>query len=856
MNIFSALELIAFVSYVGLGIFVLQIDIRSRRNQVFCLMTLSFACWALGYVFMHSAPDEAFYRQWLRLSSSGWVFTPPLVLHFFILFTRPLSLTGRRWLLGVIYLPAFAFLYRALTATVLAGTVSRGALGWIELPDYGSPWFFAFTAYYVACTLLAFALCWSWSRRPSTSRQEQRSASVVVLSGLLTLAAVVVVEVVLPLFVDLPDTSSLVVLIWAGGTSYAILRQEFMQLTPAAAAEGILATMSDPVLLIDAEGKTLRVNQATLDLLHRSEREVVGRPWQSIFGGDQRVDLQGLLEGPLTAGPVRNVEMELRTRAGETVPVMVSFSRIRSPERRPLGVVAVCRDITDRKRADRALRDSEERYRALYADIPSTYFTIDPAGTVLSVNAYGASELGYTVDELVGGSVLKVFPPDQQAEATAHVAECLEHPGEVFVWELRKVRKDGSVLQVRETARAVPDQQAGMIVLIVCENVTERRILQQQLAQAQKMEAIGRLAGGVAHDFNNLLTAIRGFAELHLAEHEPGDPGRADVLEIEHAADRAVELTGGLLAFSRRAEVHATPTDLATVAREAVTLLRRLVGEHIEVRLEAATGLPLVLCDRPQIEQVLLNLAANARDAMPTGGTLRITVTAATLSESVAAGHPGARAGRHVLLAVSDTGVGMDSSVQARLFEPFFTTKPRGEGTGLGLASVYGIVQGASGFIDVTSRPGGGSVFSIYLPAVEGETPEERSQKDADRADGRGTEAIMLVEDEPAVRLFALRVLEAHGYRVSAFADPAVALDAAIENPTAYDALVTDVIMPAMSGPTLADRIALVRPGLPVLFMSGYEADALPAGAPRPLAKPFSGRDLTSAVAALFGREA
>ena len=512
--------------------------------------------------------------------------------------------------------------------------------------------------------------------------------------------------------------------------------------------------------------------------------------------------------------------------------------------------------MTDRGRAEQALRESEERYRALYADIPSMYFTVDPGGIVLSVNAFGASQLGYTEDELEGGSVLRTIPRDRQAEAIAHLAECVVHPGAVFSWELLRVRKNGSLLDVKETARAVSDQQGGLIVLIVCEDITERHILQQQLAQAQKMEAVGRLAGGVAHDFNNLLTAIRGFAELHLAEHPPGDTGRDDVLEIERAAERAAQLTQRLLAFSRRADVHPVALDLAEVAGDAVALLRRLVGEDINVALDISTDVPCVFADRLQIDQVLLNLAANARDAMPAGGELRIAVTAAVLSKAFVKSHPGAQTGHHVLLEVSDTGVGMDDATQAHLFEPFFTTKPPGEGTGLGLASVYGIVKQAGGYIGVESRPGGGSVFRVYLPALDGATPEAPPKAATGNTRTDATETILLVEDEPAVRIFAQRVLDDHGYRVLAFGDPAVALDAAISDPGAFDALVTDVVMPTMSGPTLAERIAAIRPDLPVLFMSGHGGNVLPAGAPPPLAKPFSAGDLADAVGALFGRAA
>jgi signal transduction histidine kinase len=418
---------------------------------------------------------------------------------------------------------------------------------------------------------------------------------------------------------------------------------------------------------------------------------------------------------------------------------------------------------------------------------------------------------------------------------------------------VRHLRANGTTIQVEVTSHELLwNGRTARVVLAI--DVTERKSLEAQLRQAQKMEAVGLLAGGIAHDFNNLLTAIRGFAELHLTEHPLGDPGRVDVLEIEHAADRATQLTRDLLSFSRRADVHPVALDLAEVVSGAAALVRRLVGEHIVVRVETASPVPCVLADRVEIDQVLLNLAANARDSMPSGGEVLIRVATVTLTRAFTEAHPGARLGSNVLLEVGDTGFGMDEATQSHLFEPFFTTKRPGEGTGLGLASVYGIVKQANGYIDVESGPDTGSVFRIYLPALEVATPAARARFATDQVRSNGAETILLVEDEPAVRLFAQRVLVDAGYAVLAFADPKVALDAAIGNPGAFDALVTDVVMPTMSGPTLAERIAALRPGLPVLFMSGYGRDMVPASAPTPLVKPFTASDLAAAVGALFGR--
>ncbi len=531
---------------------------------------------------------------------------------------------------------------------------------------------------------------------------------------------------------------------------------------------------------------------------------------------------------------------------------------LRSQSGEITGTVTASQDITEKHAVEQALRQSEERFRTLFDFASDAIFIHDIGGRFLEVNRTACERLGYSRDELLTMSPTEISPPEFAA-LVAEREDALADVGASF-FETAHVRKDGTVVPV-EVSATIIDLDGHRAVLNIARDISERRgaeadrtALEGQLRAAQKMEAIGRLAGGVAHDFNNLLTAIHGFAELHLAEHPPGDPGRADVLEIERAAERATQLTMGLLAFSRRADAHPTPLDLAAIVRDAMALLRRLVGEDIVVRLEADAEVPLVLADPVQIEQVLLNLAANARDAMPTGGTLGIAVRRSVLTRTFVRSHAGAHAGLHALLEVSDTGVGMDATTQTHLFEPFFTTKPSGEGTGLGLASVYGIVKQADGYIDVQSRLGRGSVVSAYLPAFEGAASAAQVEHSAIPANRGGSETILLVEDEPAVRLFAQRVLQQHGYRVLAFGDPVVALDAAIRDPTSYDALVTDVIMPVLSGPTLAERITATRPGLPVLFMSGYEAGALPAGAPPPLAKPFSSRDLADAVGALFRR--
>jgi signal transduction histidine kinase/integral membrane sensor domain MASE1/CheY-like chemotaxis protein len=545
-------------------------------------------------------------------------------------------------------------------------------------------------------------------------------------------------------------------------------------------------------------------------------------------------------------------------------------------------------DVTERRSAERTIAESESRYRDLFESSPVAIWEEDLSGAwerleqlrrsgIVDIEAYlrgdrsmveQCAELVSVID--VNGAAVRLHGAASKQELISNLTRTLTpksydafHKELVAMWAGEPhVQMDtglqslnGEPLSVTLSWTVAPGHEADYSrVIVVIVDETDRRRLEDQLRQGLKMEAIGRLAGGVAHDFNNLLTAIHGFAELHLGEHPPDDPGREDVLEIARAAERAAQLTRGLLAFGRRAEVHPEPLDLGDVARDAAGLMRRLVGENIVVSLNTEPELPCVLADRSHIDQILLNLAANARDAMPAGGVLGITVRPMTLNEAFVVVHRGAGTGRYVLLEVSDTGVGMDEATRAHLFEPFYTTKPRGEGTGLGLASVYGSVKQAGGYIDVESSQGGGSIFRIYLPTIEGVKAKAPKELATSPARGRGTETILLVEDEPAVCGFARRVLEGEGYRVVAFGDPAVALEALIDDPGSVDALITDIVMPTMSGPALAERITALRPGLPVLFMTGYAAGGLPAGAQAPLSKPFGAQELIDAAAALFGR--
>ena len=349
---------------------------------------------------------------------------------------------------------------------------------------------------------------------------------------------------------------------------------------------------------------------------------------------------------------------------------------------------------------------------------------------------------------------------------------------------------------------------------------SEKRKLEEQLLHAQRLESVGRLAGGIAHDFNNLLTVISGNAEFALASLEPGSPARSDILQIDEAARRAAQLTGQLLAFSRKQVLAPRVLQLNDTVESMSAMLRRLIGEDVVLELRLAPDLPHVRADPGQLEQVIVNLAVNARDAMPSGGQLTIETAAADMHETDAPEHAAATPGPHVVLTLTDTGTGMDAATKAAIFEPFFTTKPVGKGTGLGLATVYGIVRQSGGNVLVHSEPGHGTSFRIFLPPVDAPIEPMRSPATAELRGG--TETLLLAEDEPGVRALAIRILERGGYGVLAADGGRAALELASQHQGMIDLVVTDVVMPGMSGRELHESLEAQRPGLPVLYLSGH----------------------------------
>jgi PAS domain S-box-containing protein len=502
-----------------------------------------------------------------------------------------------------------------------------------------------------------------------------------------------------------------------------------------------------------------------------------------------------------------------------------------------------------------ALRESEAKNRALIEAIPDLILRIREDGTYAEMKAPKNFEALLSEAEALGKTAFDILPPDAADASIRAMRRALEtRQPEVVEYSLCP---NGETRHYE--ARLVPCGAED--VLGIVRDITSRKELEEQLRQSQKMDAVGRLAGGVAHDFNNMLTAIGGYAELLLMDLSAEDPRRADVAEIKKSADRAADLTRQLLAFSRRQVLQPRVLDLNRIVGDLMKLLRRLIPEDIELETRLESSLGLVRADPAQIEQILMNLAVNARDAIAGGGTITIETKPATVDDPYLPSHPKVEPGRYAVLAVSDTGQGMPRDIQSRIFEPFFTTKPPGSGTGLGLATVYGIVKQSGGYIWVYSEVGVGTTFKIYLPTVEEEVTapaDENPLPEASRPPGKEPESILLVEDDRAVRAFASRVLREQGYRVVEAGDGAEGLRLCRQHGCMVQLAITDVVMPGANGPEMAEELRRMRPELKLLYISGYAENAsvrrmLASGAPF-LQKPFGATTLLRTVRQVLDR--
>jgi hypothetical protein len=620
----------------------------------------------------------------------------------------------------------------------------------------------------------------------------------------------------------------------------------------------IVESSADAIIGATLDGVITSWNAGAAEIYGYTAEEIVGRVASVLVPPDRAGEPMRILETVRRGERIKNFETRRVRKDGALIDVLVSASPIRDANGAVVGVAAVARDVTERNRAEEAASELRSHLAAIVESSADAIIGKTLGGVITSWNLAAAEMYGYTAEEMIGRNVAELIPPDHPGEL-APILAALRRGERVEHFETRRVRKDGALIDVSVSISPVRDASGAVVgAATVARDVTEhhralaeRQASEARLHQAERMETVGQLAGGVAHDFNNLLGAIIGFAGL-VADASADRPAvRADAEQILGAAQRAARLTRELLTFSRREPSQPELVDLNAVVTDSRDLLAASAGDRTGLRFELAAAVPAVLADRGQVEQVLLNLAVNARDAMPEGGTLTLATGQADLGKGQPSARPEASPGRYAELTVSDTGCGMSAEVARHVFEPFFTTKPLGEGTGMGLATVYGIVTQAGGTISVDSEEGMGTSFHVYFPAAGLPAPALPGAP----ARGNG-ERVLVVDDEPAVLAATARILRGNGYQAREAGTYGEAL--AIMASDEFELLLTDSVMPGMSGPELAERALGMKPGVRVLHMSGatqgmLSPERVAGGEMAFIAKPFTARALLEKVHAVLG---
>jgi PAS domain S-box-containing protein len=573
--------------------------------------------------------------------------------------------------------------------------------------------------------------------------------------------------------------------------------------------------------MLDTEARTTFMNAAMAGIAGAPLATATRMPTSEFFFAEDRPKIAERL-AQRRQGIADAFEQRFRRADGAIALLWIESSPLYDAQGRYEGLLGIVTDITQRRQTEEALRASEARYRLMFDNSPLPKWMYDTTTlSFLDANEAAIREYGYTRDELLGMTIKDIRPPEDvpallEAEKNADVSP------KFGIWRL--LRKTGEIIQVEITKHAFKLGDRTLR-LAVGRDVTERLRLEDQLRQSQKMDAVGRLAGGIAHDFNNVLSVILSYAEMLMSGLKADEPMRADVEEIYKAGKRATGLTRQLLMFSRQQVLAPRVLDLNDLLTNMDKMLQRILGADVDLVSLPARPLGRVRGDPSSLEQVIMNLVVNARDAMPTGGQLTMETANVVLDDAYAAAHLGVNAGPHVMLAVTDTGTGIDKATLARIFEPFFTTKPIGKGTGMGLSTVFGVVQQSGGSVWVYSEVGKGTTFKVYLPRVDEAVDMPRDTETP--ATSQGSETVLLVEDDEAMRAVASAILRKRGYHVIEARNAGEALLHSEGHAGTIDLLLSDVVMPQMSGPALAKRLASARPEMKVLCMSGYTDDSI-----------------------------
>ncbi len=609
-------------------------------------------------------------------------------------------------------------------------------------------------------------------------------------------------------------------------------------------SRGLLETLPDATIAVDSAGTIIETNSQAQELFGYRRDELVGQKIEILVPESSRHDhvsrREGFTHNPVTRRMGSSLDLYGRRRNGSQFPVEISLSPVSTGK--GFIVLSAIRDISDRKRIESELRRVQEELYQKTAEQLGAYRTrlasiIDSSedaiigkdlnGTITSWNRGAEKIYGYTAEEAIGKNISMLAPPDRPDEIPG-ILQRIAHGEPVEHVESVRVTKDGRSLNVFLSVSPLRDSQGNVVgASAIARDITEQKRTEGRLHQSQKLEAIGRLAGGIAHDFNNILGIIHACKEFLFDRIDPKTESAVYIENIGKAVDRGTSLTRQLLAFSRSSTIKPRLLDLNERLKDTSKLLRPLMGDDVEILIVSKSPVAVVEADPGQLDQIVINLAVNARDAMPQGGKFILEASTIAYEEAFAGGQHTVPPGKYVLLAVSDTGSGMDEATAARAFEPFFTTKETGKGTGLGLATVYGIVKQNAGHILVYSEPGHGSTFKIYLPSAENKLGLESDSEVAGPAPKARSATILLAEDDEIMRGLTRTMLEGHGYTVVEADDGKSALEKAAAHQGRIDLLLTDVVMRRVSGPELAEQLTASHPELKVVYMSGYTGELI-----------------------------
>ena len=620
----------------------------------------------------------------------------------------------------------------------------------------------------------------------------------------------------------------------------------------------ILETAADGIRIIDKDFNVVRVNTTLAKMAGLNKKDMLGKKCYEAFKGELCHTENCLLKRILSGENYIECEVEAERLDGSRISCLVVSRPYRSPDGELIGIIEDLRDISELKRLNRELEAAKTYAENIIANFLDTLIVTNPDGTIRTINQATLDLLEYKEEELIGKPVGMIFAEEEEEEEVKPLftgtLEELAERGVVRNYELTYKTKSGRRIPMSFNASVMRDEKGEILGLVAgAKDISKIKEVEAQLRQAQKMEAVGQLAGGVAHDFNNILTAIQGYTEIALMTVKEDNPLYSNLTEIRKAVERASNLTRQLLLFSRRQPMEMTPLNLNHVIHDLGKMLSRLIGEDISLNTDLAPELWTVKGDSGSMEQLIMNLVVNARDAMPDGGKINIKTENVLIDEEYCKTYRYAYPGKFICLSIRDTGVGMDKVIIDRIFEPFFTTKGPGKGTGMGLSVVYGIVKQHEGWINVESSPGKGAIFRIYLPALFMEHKDEQEMPvSLEELRGRG-ERILFVEDDESVRKLYTKMLSENGYRVFAAANAREALDIFEKEAGNFDLIFCDVVLPDDRGPRLANQLLKIRPGISILFASGYSDEksdwrTIREGGYLYIQKPYSLTDLLKGV--------